>query len=221
MPYYESSPSDAANGRQPRKRASNIARQNIVSQLAAAYTDGQLSTDEFDHRTAQAWSAKFGDELEALTADLNLAGDQSPTVAASDPVHAPPQISHEQGGVGNSFALMGGVEHSGDWLISAHHRSVALMGGTDLNLLNARFSAQHTCIDAAAIMGGVRIIVPDDVHVTSEGHALMGGFEVSDHPSVTIAQRDLPPDAPAITVTGFALMGGVEIIRAARNARVE
>ena len=49
----------------------------------------------------------------------------------------------------------------------------------------------------------------------------MGGFEVSDHPSVTIAQRDIAPDAPAITVTGFALMGGVEIIRAARNASVE
>lgn len=212
MTYSESSPPDAADGRQPRKRVSNIARQNVVAQLAAAYTDGQLSTDEFDHRTAQAWSAKFGDELEALTADLNLVGE---------PAHAPPQISHEQGGVANSFALMGGVEHSGDWLISAHHRSIALMGGTDLNLLNARFSAQHTCIDAAAIMGGVRIIVPEDVHVTSEGHALMGGFEVSDHPSVTIAQRDIAPDAPTITVTGFALMGGVEIVRAARNARVE
>lgn len=212
MTYSESSPPDAADGRQPRQRASNIARQNVVAQLAAAYTDGQLSTDEFDHRTAQAWSAKFGDELEALTADLNLVGE---------PAHTPPQISHEQGGVANSFALMGGVEHSGDWLISAHHRSIALMGGTDINLLNARFSAQHTCIDAAAIMGGVRIIVPEDVHVTSEGHALMGGFEVSDHPSVTIAQRDIAPDAPTITVTGFALMGGVEIVRAARNARVE
>ena len=92
------------------------------------------------------------------------------------------------------------------------------MGGTDLNLLKARFTEANTRINTLALMGGIRIIVPEDVRVLSEGFALMGGFEIHDDKSVTISQHDLPANAPTLTIGGLALMGGVEVIRMARNA---
>jgi hypothetical protein len=53
-------------------------------------------------------------------------------------------------------------------------------------------------------MGGVPIIVPDDIDVVTEGMGIMGGFEHLGHTSGD-------PDAPLLRITGFAIMGGVEI----------
>jgi hypothetical protein len=53
-------------------------------------------------------------------------------------------------------------------------------------------------------MGGVEIIVPDDIDVETEGTGIMGGFEHFAHTSDD-------PDAPLLRITGFAIMGGVEI----------
>ena len=74
--------------------------------------------------------------------------------------------------------------------------------------------------NAVAIMGGIDIIVPDDVRVIDDGIGIMGGFGIEDHPSCTVPVAQLPADAPVIRVRGLALMGGVGITRAARGARV-
>ncbi|WP_066529435.1 DUF1707 SHOCT-like domain-containing protein [Corynebacterium bouchesdurhonense] len=200
----------------PRKRVSQVARQHAVDTLTAAYSDGQLSTQEFDERSAAAWRATFHDDLIPLIADLDIA---EPTLADVTSTH-PVLPTGEPGGVATSFAVMGGVEHHGDWLIAPSHLSIAFMGGTDLNLQRARLSSAHTSIRVAAVMGGGRVVVPEDVRVKSEGAAIMGGFGIVDHPSVTVPQSELPPNAPSITISGFSLMGGVEVIRAARDAEV-
>lgn len=101
------------------------------------------------------------------------------------------------------------------------HTSVAVMGGNTIDLREARLAAQETVINAVTLMGGVEIIVPEDVRVIDNGASLMGGFEARDHESCTLPLADLPADAPVIRVRGLAFMGGVEIIRAARGARVK
>ncbi|GAB3072955.1 DUF1707 SHOCT-like domain-containing protein [Corynebacterium aquatimens] len=199
----------------PRKRASQAQRTDATDFLAAAYADGQLNTTEFDERTSAAWNAVFADELEGLTRDLVPVDKHEPATRSK---RLPDYVTGEPGGVATSIAVMGGVERSGDWLVNSSHTSFAFMGGTEVNLLKARLSSRNTTIRALAFMGGVEIIVPEDVHVKCDGTAFMGGFGVTDHRSVTIAQADLPADAPTITITGFALMGGVEVIRANRDA---
>ena len=225
--------------KQPRKRVSHQTRQYVTDALAAAYADGQLTTTEFDQRTSQAWAATYADEVDVLIHDLDLSGHEhlQPNLPQARP-HAPLEsrpdfrpdarpevqpafVTGEPGGVSTSIAIMSGVDRKGDWLVPSSHFSLALMGGTVINLLNARFSDAHTRINAAAVMGGIRIVVPEDVRVRSEGIALMGGFDVHDHASVTVAQQDLPPNAPTLTISGLALMGGVEIIRVARGARID
>jgi len=51
-------------------RASDQERENVVDVLRDAFTDGRLTFDEFEERTAAAYSAKTWTDLRELTSDL-------------------------------------------------------------------------------------------------------------------------------------------------------
>lgn len=203
----------------PRKRASSSARQFAADALASALADGQLDFSEFDARSSQVWKITFADELERLTADLDVTNaPQSTGDPAPGQQQASRNIVSQPGGSSVSFALMGGSVHEGSWHIARHHTSFALMGGTYLDLRCAKLSAQETVIDAISIMGGIKIVVPEDVRVVSDGLGIMGGFGIKDHPSCTMLIDDVPAFAPLIRLRGIGLMGGVSVVRASRNA---
>lgn len=178
----------------PRKRTSDTERDTAAKHLQDAFADGQLSMSEFDERSRAVYAATYADELLALVEDL------SPVVRTNrgvTPSHA--MVTGEGGG--SAFSL-------------------CVMGGNALDLREARLAASETTIYALAIMGGIDIIVPEDVRVVDDGVGIMGGFGIEDHPSCTVSVAQLPADAPVIRVRGLALMGGVGITRAARGARV-
>ena len=202
----------------PRKRASSAARQATANLLTEALADGQIDISEFDERTAKVWQATYADELERLTADVEVVDSNVP----DSPPHTQPtmEIVPHQGGSAFSFAVMGGSTSKGSWHIARHHTSLAMMGGNYLDLREATLSSHETVITAVALMGGIDIVVPEDVRVISEGFGIMGGFGVTDHPSCTLRIDDIPASAPIVRVRGLGLMGGVGITRAARGARV-
>lgn len=199
----------------PRTRLSDSQRNDIATRLQDAFDDGQLSVSEFDERSRALYAATYSDELPALVDDLSPA-----TPSASAPASRG-YVTGEDGGSAFSLSLMGGSDRTGQWLVAPMHTSVAVMGGNTIDLREARLAAQETVINAVTLMGGVEIIVPEDVRVIDHGASLMGGFEARDHESCTLPLADLPADAPVIRVRGLAFMGGVEIIRAARGARVK
>jgi hypothetical protein len=51
-------------------RASDQERESVVDVLRDAFTDGRLTFDEFEERTAAAYGAKTWTDLRVLTADL-------------------------------------------------------------------------------------------------------------------------------------------------------
>jgi Domain of unknown function (DUF1707) len=51
-------------------RASDQERESVVDVLRDAFTDGRLTFDEFEERTAAAYAAKTWTELRQLTSDL-------------------------------------------------------------------------------------------------------------------------------------------------------
>lgn len=195
----------------PRKRASNAERERISQLLHDAHVDGQLTLTEFDDRTKALWAATYADELPVLVADL------SPVEHGSGALEP---ISTQPGGSALSFSIMGESVKKGRWHVAPTHTSITVMGGNDLDLRNATLSARETVINAFAVMGGIDIIVPDDVRVIDDGIGVMGGFELRDDPSSTTSHDHLPSDAPVVRVRGLALMGGVDIIRAARDAQI-
>ena len=70
-----STQSESADPR--RVRASDPEREEVVSMLRAAVSEGRLSLEEGDERMAQTYAAKYRDELGPLTADLPAGGREA------------------------------------------------------------------------------------------------------------------------------------------------
>jgi uncharacterized membrane protein YgcG len=60
-----------------RVRASDPEREEVVAMLRAAVSEGRLSLEEGDERMAQAYAAKYRDQLAPLTADLPGGGREA------------------------------------------------------------------------------------------------------------------------------------------------
>jgi hypothetical protein len=184
-------------------RASDADRERVAKVLHDAMGEGRLTIDELDERLRSVYQAKTLGDLVPMTADLPKASSPSPL--PSPLADALP--SERVGGVPTSsgaFAMMSGFDRSGPWVVPRQFTAGAFLGGGELDLTEATF-AEHECtINVFAFMGGVEIIVPDDITVRVTGFAIMGGF---DHKYA----RQGPPGSPVLTVTGFAFMGGVDV----------
>jgi hypothetical protein len=80
------------------------------------------------------------------------------------------------------------------------------MGGGTIDLRQARFSEPVLTIYAVAIMGGIEVIVPEDVEVVVHQIPIMGGV---DEPKGMAGPP--PPGAPRVEVFAVAIMGGVDV----------
>jgi Domain of unknown function (DUF1707) len=191
-------------------RAADADRERAAEILRQAAAEGRITFDELDERVNQAYAAKTFADLEALTSDL-----PGPRVSASAPAVTRYQRAQVPAGTpvsAVSVAVMSGAKRAGPWLVPAAYTAVAIMGGVELDLRYARFTAQEVTIRAFCLMGGVSITVPEDMAVDVSGIGFMGGF---DHH----ASGPGAPGAPQLRVVGFAMMGGVEVKR--RPARAE
>jgi hypothetical protein len=113
-----------------------------------------------------------------------------------------------------AVGIMSGFRRTGTWVMPAEFTAVAIMGGGELDLREARFAQREVRIWALALMGGVTVIVPEDAEVHVSGIGIMGGFEHR-------AAGSGAPGAPRITVTGLALMGGVDVKRKRLRKEIE
>lgn len=187
-------------------RACDADREHAAEALRAAAGEGRITLEELDDRIQRAYAASTYADLEALTRDLPAqpaaAGARPPAVRGPGPGRV--------GGVPDatfSLAVMGEARRDGRWVVPAAFTALALMGAAELDLRQARFSEREVTIHAIAIMGGVRVTVPEDLDVSVSGLALLGEAD----------RRAAGPGAagaPRVRVICYALMGGVEVRRA-------
>lgn len=86
------------------------------------------------------------------------------------------------------------------------HREVsAIFGGATLDLRGARLDGEAT-VDALALFGGVKILVPQGWRIVLGGLPIFGGYD-----DKTRTDGALPPDAPVLKVNATAILGGVEV----------
>jgi uncharacterized coiled-coil protein SlyX len=199
-------------------RASHADRERVATVLNQALAEGRLDIDELQERLDAVYAAKTLAELEPVTKDLPghaaLVPPQPTSVGVPSAAAFPPAGSRVSGGwtSTSAIAVMSGAQRSGDWIVPPRFSALALMGGIELDLTQARYGAGEVVINAVAVMGGIEITVPDDVTVYCDGMGIMGGFE-SNVNAIPI------PGAPVVRVTGFALMGGVEVRRPKRKKK--
>jgi Domain of unknown function (DUF1707) len=191
-------------------RVADTDRDRAAELLRQAAAEGRITFDELDERISLAYAARTFADLDALTSDLPGPGVSAP--APAGPRYRPLEVPAGTHAPATSVAILSGAKRAGPWLVPPAYTAVAVCGGVELDLRDARFTASEITIQAFCLMGGVSITVPEDMAVDVSGIGIMGGF---DHQ----ASGPGAPGAPHLRVVGFALMGGVEVKR--RPARPE
>lgn len=209
-------PHEDGNGRM---RASDADRDAVAHLLREALAEGRLDPDEHSDRLDAVYRAKTVSELVPITKDLpgTVQEGTVPARAPSDfrsprPVYGAGRIVDQPATSHSALAFMGGGDRSGNWVVPRKFTSITVIGGADIDLREARFTQRETTIWIGVVMGGLGIIVPDDIHVRVHGLPIMGGFGIDgDTPSV------VEPDAPIVHIRGLAVMGGVGVEYRARK----
>jgi hypothetical protein len=105
-----------------------------------------------------------------------------------------------------AFAILGGFSRKGEWVVPKEFSAVAILGGGEIDLREARFAEPVVTIHVVTILGGIEITVPDDVTVDVTGVGILGAFE-------HVARTEGRPGGPKIIINGVAILGGVEVKR--------
>lgn len=193
----------------PGMRAGDADRDRVAQVLRDAAGEGRLTLDELDERLDAVYAAKTYADLEPLTRDLPAtgAGTAPAHLGGADwrPVDGAPSWS-------SGIGVMSGFTRTGVWNVPRAFTAFAFWGGGKIDLREARFTGPEVTIRAFALMGGVQVIVPDDITVHVKGIGVMGGF---DHGASAVGA----PGSPTVVVRGFAFWGGVDVKRKARRQR--
>ena len=190
-------------------RVSDADRNQVAEVLREAAGQGRITFDELDARLEASYAAKTYADLAVITRDLPVQG--SATLAPSVAGEFPAERIGGTPGRRLSLAIMSGARRKGRWVVPPVCTVVAFMGGVEIDLREARFSQREITIQAYALMGGIEILVPEEIEVDVRGIGFMGGF---DHRATS---ESAVQGAPRVRVTGFAMMGGVRVRRKLTN----
>ena len=186
-------------------RIGDADRQRVADVLRDAAGEGRIDLDELEERLELTWQAKTYGDLVPITLDLaHAAPVATPTSTPAPHPAGVPAVGHA-----SSIAIMGDCKRRGAWHVPAHHSAFSLMGSVTLDLRQATLTSHETHINASAIMGDVKIIVPAHVHVVVDGAPIMGDYgQAKDE-----VPAEVGPGSPTIRVRGVALMGSVQVKR--------
>ena len=120
-------------------RRAQETRERVIARLSDHFAHDALDVDEFERRVTVAQTADNPAAIEALLTDLPaLDGAAAPVTAIAPTVVAP--LVPEGRGRDTAFAIFGGIDRRGTWSVPRQMRVVALFGGANLDLREARFS---------------------------------------------------------------------------------
>jgi hypothetical protein len=173
-------------------------RDATIVSLCDHFALDNIDAEELERLIDRAHLARTTEELDLLLSHLP---DRQPAAAVE--LMSAGEVEHDA----LIVAIMGGAERKGAWSVGRSNRVIAVMGGAMLDFRNVRLPPGVTEIQVLALMGGVEIIVPPHIRVSSDGIGIMGAFE---HVG-TGGPAAADPASPMLRISGLALMGGVEI----------
>lgn len=190
-------------------RASDADRDQVAEALRQAAADGRLTLTELDERIEQLYAAKTYGELEPVVSDLPGVRLATPEAATGLAPRTPGRVPDRVGGRASStaaVAVFSGAQRKGEWVVAGELNAVAVFGGVELDLTDARLESSTVEIRAVAVFGGIDITVPPDIRVVVDGSGVFGGY--------ADGTKTQPPEgAPVVRITGAAVFGGVNVKR--------
>jgi hypothetical protein len=111
------------------------------------------------------------------------------------------------GGAVGVWSVLGGREWRSDGTPFRGGNVVATFGACDVDLTGTALAGPEVVIEATAMFGGVKIIVPYGWRIVTHGSQLFGAYVNKTRPPQSAGSES----APRLLVKGFALFGGVEV----------
>lgn len=206
----------------PEDRPLEVLREETIDRLIMNYGHGRLSLEAFQRRLDGALDAGSHAPLIEVTRDLDLDVDSGfverkrTEFSRRDPVRQPavePDAAHDVEYVVDIFS---GSDRSGEWIVPGEIRVLALFGGSNIDLTEARFSSPVTRIRMLCLFGGADVFVPEGVRTTVKAISVFGGMSNK-------APDTSDPDAPRLIVEGLMIFGGgaVKVKRTFRERLLE
>ena len=177
-------------------RASDAEREAVVERLRVATVEGRLTLGELTERTEAAYTATTRGDLVPITADL-------PEVSSAPAAPPVPTARDDREWV---VAVMGDSKRQGRWRVERPLAALAIMGDVVLDLRGAEVPHGEVEITAIAVMGDVKIYVPDGVDVQLSGIAVMGDKQVQ------VREAPAGQTAPKVVVRATVVMGDVKVL---------
>jgi hypothetical protein len=174
------------------------ARERAIQLLSDRFADDTLSDVEFEARIDRLFAASDPAAVEAVIADLH---EPSPNARGARGVPVAPEPDERQ-----ILVFMGETRRTGRWTVSRRLRVRAVMGNAVLDLRDVIIPDGLT-LDVGAFMGGITLIVPPGVSVTTDVSAIMGNAVNKAHEYGGAAMA-----APRVYVHGTAFMGEVKVL---------
>lgn len=218
---YDSVPGAGGNNEMDQER------QSALDAITSAFALGKINIEDYEVRAEKIQRATDLRDIYTQTADLppqelpretgrghlDASRRTSDRDATSRPSSyrrpaAPPVedlfVEERNGSPEFSLCVMGDRKMAGDWLNSDQATSFTLMGSTTLDLRNTALPPGRLKIDAIAIMGEIRILVPYGLPVKMSAFPFMG--EANIHSSV---EQRVDRRQPWVDISGLALMGSI------------
>ena len=186
------------------QRASDDDRERMAETLREAAAHGRITFDELDERLNRVYAAKTYAELEPVARDLPVASAKPEEAGA---VEVP---SGRVAGVPRhklSLGFIGRASRVGAWVVPRNYVAAGAIGGVSLDLRQASYAEGEVTIRGLALLGELKIIVPEGAAVEISGLEFMGQVRRK-------ARSAGAPGAPRIRIVGLALMGRVNVRRA-------
>ncbi|GAB1821126.1 DUF1707 SHOCT-like domain-containing protein [Herbidospora sp. RD11066] len=170
-------------------RASDGDRDRAAERLQKAAAEGRITLTELDRRLTDVYEAKTQAELDRVGHDLPRPERADTLVVGAEP--------------GSRFAMsvFGWFSRRGRWVVPRGFTSLAMFGGGEIDLRDARFAGREVRVRVFALWGYTEVAVPDDLDVEVKGFGLFGVFDRG------AARRR--PGGPKVVISGLALFGGV------------
>jgi hypothetical protein len=184
-------------------RISDSDRERVAQILYRAAGENRLTLDELRERIDGVYAAKTAADLDPVLRDLPVSRSELVPIDAAN-VPADPRVGGRPGSR-LSLGILSFAQRRGGWVVPRQHFSAAVWGRAEIDLREARFAEQECVINTIALLGGIEIIVPDDITVSVGGFGLLGRFGGTESYG--------PPGAPVVRIRGVAIWGAVVVTR--------
>lgn len=116
----------------------------------------------------------------------------------------------------SNWAIMGGIDRTRHPWKLENGNYLAFMGGITLDLRQAEIERKEYFLNCTALMGGIDIIVPEDLTVVCRGTAILGGIDFLGKSNGGIFATDEGrqgghDSGRVVNISALAVLGGVDV----------